>query len=127
MAPNQALERAVTTASQLHEASVPVAQRRAFDRKGGGMTKWALFIIVLFSSVFAYSQEAPEINTILMRSTFMLTGPGSTGTAFIVGKPTKEVKDRAYFVLVTAAHVLNEMKGDNAVLVLPETFGRFLS
>jgi hypothetical protein len=29
MAPNQALERAVTTASQLHEASVPVAQRRA--------------------------------------------------------------------------------------------------
>lgn len=29
MAPNQALERTVTTASQLHEASVPVAQRRA--------------------------------------------------------------------------------------------------
>jgi hypothetical protein len=87
------------------------------------MTKWALFIIMLFSSVLAYSQEAPEINTILMRSTFMLTGAGSTGTAFIVGKPTKEAKDRAYFVLVTAAHVLNEMKGDNAVLVLRKRSG----
>jgi hypothetical protein len=36
MAPNQALERAVTTASQLHEAFVPVAQRRALwlSKKG---------------------------------------------------------------------------------------------
>jgi len=33
MAPNQALERTVTTASQLHEASVPVAQRRALAPK----------------------------------------------------------------------------------------------
>jgi len=35
MAPNQALERAVTTASQLHEASVPVAQRRALGIRPG--------------------------------------------------------------------------------------------
>ena len=33
MAPNQALERTVTTASQLHEAFVPVAQRRALEHK----------------------------------------------------------------------------------------------
>jgi hypothetical protein len=53
----------------------------------------------------------------------MLTGEKSTGTAFILGKPTKEEKGRAYFVLVTAAHVFNEMKGDKAVLVLRRRSG----
>ena len=87
------------------------------------MIKWVLLGFMLFSSVPAYSQEAPEINTILMRSTFMLTGGGVAGTAFLIAKPTKENKDHAYPVLVTAAHVLNEMKGDTAVLVLRKRSG----
>lgn len=88
------------------------------------MTRWILFtIIMLFSPTFLYSQETLEINTILMRSTFRLTGEKSTGTAFILGKPTKEDKNRAYFVLVTAAHVLEKVKGDRAVLVLRKRLG----
>jgi hypothetical protein len=87
------------------------------------MKKWALFIILLFNTTIAYPQDTLEINTILMRSTFMITGDGSTGTAFIVGKPLKEIKDRAYYVLTTAAHVLNGIKGDTAILFLRKRSG----
>jgi hypothetical protein len=53
----------------------------------------------------------------------MITGDGSTGTAFVLGKPMKSVKNRGYYVLITAAHVLNGMKGDTAILVLRKLSG----
>jgi hypothetical protein len=87
------------------------------------MKKLLVVIALLLSSGIAYSQEAPEINTILMRSTFMITGAGATGTAFILGKPVKEKKDTAYYVLVTAAHVLNGIKGEKALLMLRKRSG----
>lgn len=87
------------------------------------MKKLIVIIAFLLSSGIAYSQEAPEINTILMRSTFMITGGGSTGTAFILGKPVKENKSAAYYVLVTAAHVLNGIKGEKAFLMLRRRSG----
>lgn len=91
------------------------------------MTRWMLFAMILFSTTFLYAEETLEINTILMRSTFKLTGENLTGTAFILGKPTKEDKDRAYFVLVTAAHVLEKMKGDKAILILRKRLGDFFA
>ncbi len=57
-----------------------------------------------------------ELNTLLMRSTFKLVGNGSVGTAFIVGRPMVKEAGKAYFVMVTAAHVLEEMKGTHATL-----------
>jgi S1-C subfamily serine protease len=69
-----------------------------------------------------------DINTILMRSTFKVAGEGSLGTAFIVGRPSKTNPQQLYYVLVTADHVLREMKGESAVLFLrkatPEGFVR---
>jgi len=69
-------------------------------------------------------QKIPELNTILMESTFKIQGPkkgehGSTsfGTTFLVGKPKPEGKE-AYYVLVTAAHVLDEIDGDTAQLLI---------
>jgi len=59
-----------------------------------------------------------DINTVLMRSTFKLSGRGSTGTAFILGKPMPGDATKAYYVMVTAAHILNQIQGDQATLFL---------
>lgn len=59
-----------------------------------------------------------ELNTVLMRSTFKLAGEGSVGTAFIVGRPTQKDPTWLSYVMVTAAHVLEEMKGSHAILFL---------
>lgn len=53
-----------------------------------------------------------------MQSTFRLEGEGSIGTAFFIGRPSKKKDGRANFVLITAAHVLENMKGENAQLIL---------
>lgn len=67
-----------------------------------------------------------ELNTILMRSTFKIQGPNSTGTVFILGKPSKKNSSKAYYVLITATHVLENMKGDKATLFLrKKTKGSF--
>src|SRR2546422_1225001 len=59
-----------------------------------------------------------ELNTLLMRSTFKLIGNGSMGTAFVIGRPSTKAPARAYPVLITAAHVLEQMNGDEASLLL---------
>jgi hypothetical protein len=60
----------------------------------------------------------PDINTVLMRSTFKILGDnGDIGTVFIIGKPTpNSAEHKAYYVLVTAAHVLDQMPGDSAII-----------
>ena len=62
--------------------------------------------------------EVLELNTALMKSTFKLAGDGRFGTAFIVGRPMVKEPGKAYFVMVTAAHVLEQMKGTHATLFL---------
>jgi hypothetical protein len=69
--------------------------------------------------------HAQELNTILMNSTFKIVGPDATikgniifGTVFIMAKPIKERPDKGYFVLITAAHVLDKIGGEEAVLQL---------
>lgn len=62
------------------------------------------------------SPEALELNTVLMKSTFKLMGNGSIGTAFIIGRPSKKEPNKAYYVMVTAAHVLEQMKGTHATI-----------
>jgi hypothetical protein len=70
-------------------------------------------------------QSAPdiELNRVLMESTFMIQGQtaqGPTlGTAFVIGLLVPNTNPPyARYVLVTAAHVLEEMQGDTAVLQL---------
>lgn len=64
-----------------------------------------------------------ELNTVLMESTFMIQGPAiqgmSLGTVFVIGKliPNGDPM-RARYVMVTAAHVLEEIQGDTATLLL---------
>jgi hypothetical protein len=64
------------------------------------------------------AEERLELNTVLMESTFKLQGEGSRGTAFIIGRPSKKEPEKAYYVLVTAAHVLDSIRGDTAQVAL---------
>jgi hypothetical protein len=79
-----------------------------------------------------------ELNTLLMHATFLISGPAaglpggiSFGTVFVMGIPFKENPKIAHLVLVTAAHVLVGIAGDNASLQLRRrnddgTYGAFL-
>ena len=77
-----------------------------------------------------FGQQAPpqsptsfDINTTLMRSIFKIAGPNSIGTAFVLGKPMPSDPTRGYFVLVTAAHVLSGIAGEQATLFLRTRHG----
>src|SRR6266852_141980 len=81
-------------------------------------------------SLLAQSQKDStnfELNTVLMESTFKIEGPSSTGTSFIMGRPfvhpPTDQPNLAAHVLITAAHVLNDMQGDVATLHLRRKVG----
>jgi hypothetical protein len=77
-----------------------------------------LGLLLLGQQAPAQSQTSFDINTTLMRSTFRIEGPNSIGTAFILGKPMASDPNKGYYVMVTAAHVLNLMQGETATLYL---------
>lgn len=65
-----------------------------------------------------------ELNTLLMHDTFLIAGPGkvpgqtSFGTVFAMGIPSAGDPKIAQIVLVTAAHVFENIIGDNATLLV---------
>ncbi len=71
----------------------------------------------------AQSEKDIELNTVLMESTFKLEGRTAQGhpsfaTAFVMGRPFPNEAKKARYVLITAAHVLDEMQGESVVLHL---------
>lgn len=73
-------------------------------------------------------QRAPapstELNTLLMHSTFLILGQSredvrkkSFGTIFAMALPKKDTPNEGTIVIVTAAHVLNDIVGDEAVIL----------
>lgn len=90
-----------------------------------GLTVCAVLILVarVRGATFVNTQ-IEDINTVLMQSTFRIQGPSvdgggtSFGTVFILGRPVKDQPERGAYVLVTAAHVLESIKGEKAVLLL---------
>lgn len=87
---------------------------------------WALGVILVLLAGTAYTadegeqQKWYEINTVLMESTFKIEGPNSIGTGFLIGRPYLNDPSKSRLTLVTAAHVLEEIQGENAVLVMRE-------
>lgn len=68
----------------------------------------------------------PDINTILMRSTLKIMGEnGTVGTVFILAKPNPGEKNPGYFkfVLITAAHVMEDIDSDFAVIFFRKKVG----
>ena len=66
-----------------------------------------------------------ELNTLLMHATFLIVGPKkadvtkqSFGTIFAMALPKKDDPAQGTMVLVTAAHVLNDIGGDEATVLV---------
>ena len=66
----------------------------------------------------AENQNILELNSAMMRNTYKIEGEDTIGSCFLIGKPYKKDPNRAYFVLVTAAHIFEQMKGDEATIYL---------
>ncbi len=79
-----------------------------------------LITVLACASWCAAGQPAFDLNTALMGCTFKIYGEGSTGTAFILGRPFPRNPAMARYVLITAAHVLEQMAGESATVVLRE-------
>jgi hypothetical protein len=90
------------------------------------MKKLKQTVLTVLCIVLSWSgiAGAEDLNVLLMGSTFRIAGPArgegkvSVGTVFFVGRPLKGSPDRASYVMVTAAHVLQDISGDEAVLWL---------
>lgn len=78
---------------------------------------------VILGLVLIVPPQSTDLSTVLMRSTFKLQGNGSMGTAFVLGQPDPANPGRGFYVLITAAHVLEEMEGTAATLFLRTTTG----
>jgi len=84
-----------------------------------------LLLLTLLCSTFAFSQSA-NLDEILMQTTLLVRGPskmGETlGTAFLLVRPYSSQpvphKYSGLAVLVTAAHVFEEMDGDTALITV---------
>jgi hypothetical protein len=100
---------------------------------GGFVRKGAtIFLFSCFLSITSFCQQ-PNLNVRLMQTTFLVIGAakspgGSTlGTAFLLLRPfslqpnAETVSGKA--VLVTAAHVFEEMSGDEATILLRKESG----
>src|SRR3974390_3314227 len=88
------------------------------------MRRLALAILMLAPCLCGQTQvESDDLNTLLMHSTFLITGPKTGdaekttfGTVFVLGRPLKSEPKRAAYILVTAAHVLGEIDGGTATV-----------
>lgn len=74
-------------------------------------------------------QQRLELNTALMKCTFEIEGRNiqgqeTIGTAFVMGRPIPGTPHKARYVMITAAHVLNGMAGDTALLHLRRKLGQ---
>lgn len=86
------------------------------------MKKFISFVLLSIVTIFPKLGAAlePDINTILMKSTFKLVGiNGRVGTCFVIGKESAVNGNKAFrHVLITAAHVLDGMPGDSCKIIL---------
>ena len=100
-----------------------------------GLALCAMFVA---SSASAERPSVPsqELNTIIMHATFRIHGPAkadpkrtSFGTVFVMSVPLPDDPKSGRIVLVTAAHVLDDIQGDTATLLVrrPKVDGSYVA
>jgi len=77
---------------------------------------FSCLVLLLLAGPLPADQE--DLNTELMRATVKITHDKSTGTGFFLWRPDLRDPQRSQFVLVTAAHVFENILGDEATLYL---------
>jgi hypothetical protein len=80
------------------------------------------FLALLISVNSLATCRGQDLNLALMESTYMIEGPtqeGTTlGTCFLLTRPTGTGRPDGQIVLVTAAHVLEGIAGEEAKILL---------
>lgn len=91
-----------------------------------------LLVLLVASMSTALGQSTPQsqspqkpfdLNTVMMESTFRIEGQAPNGaqvigTGFLMGRPLVKKPGEGRVVLITAAHVFNDMAGDSVSLVM---------
>jgi hypothetical protein len=71
----------------------------------------------------AESLRADDFNTQVTLATFKLVNPKTTATAFLLTRPAADKPGEIEWILVTAAHAMEEAPGDFATLILRKKRG----
>ncbi|TET46835.1 hypothetical protein E3J62_03130 [candidate division TA06 bacterium] len=77
-----------------------------------------LAIALLLLAGCARTEVSYDLSTALMRSTFKVAAEGLRGTVFVLERSSGEGAGTTCHVLITAAHVLENVTGDSIELVL---------
>ncbi len=81
------------------------------------MRHWARQIAILVGLVMcAGASAAADLTSAFMNCTYLIQSHTVYGTAFVIGEPVAGDSNRVNLVLVTAAHILESMPGEKAVL-----------
>lgn len=80
--------------------------------------RFAFTFIVFFLFLRPVFAESLGVRTRIMMATFRVSNPKSTATVFVLSRPDPQAHDQKQFLLVTAAHVLEQMEGDRATIDL---------
>jgi hypothetical protein len=79
------------------------------------------FVLVLLSALAASTPAycaGPNPTARMIQATFKLVNPASTATCFLLGRPQPGAEKKSETILITAAHVFEQMTGEQATLVL---------
>lgn len=80
------------------------------------MKQIKIIIFCLIALFCGNKASSADLNTIMMEATCKISGKGSLGTGFLIGKINKDDPKKAFYTLVTADHVLRAMQSDEVVL-----------
>jgi hypothetical protein len=92
------------------------------DNRGACMS-WSSRLFLLLGCVCAGAPSwasGPDAVAEVMAATFKITNPTSTATCFVITRPMPGAPGKKDLILVTAAHVLEQMSGEECRLVLRE-------
>ncbi len=73
-----------------------------------------LLVVMAFSNL---CWAGADLNTVMMQSTCKITGQGTLGTGFIMGKPDPNNPPKAFYTLITANHALSACKSQMVMLL----------
>jgi hypothetical protein len=77
--------------------------------------RWLLIVVTCFVPSGTARADADDLGTRLMHSTFKLTNGKANGTVFLLSRPKADGQPQT--ILITAAHVVEQMEGEEVDLV----------
>lgn len=94
-----------------------VPRIEAMKHRVGILAVGVAIAVLLVHGKAVEGTKSGELNTALMQSTFKIEGQrGTIGTGFLLGIPAENEPGRSHGVFVTAAHVLEDIQGEFAIL-----------